>query len=106
MDLRWQRPDKPNGFYGLKVSTDMMLNDNAVPKILIFIALKEIAFPLHFLRQSAFLNIVFVLLFSRKASYCVLQRTRLMQWTGLNLHHVTDINYNNLMKTCNPNWIR
>ena len=33
MDLRWQRPDKPNGFYGLKVSTAMMLNDNAVPEI-------------------------------------------------------------------------
>lgn len=41
MDLRWQRPDKPNGFYGLKVSTDMILNDNTVPEILILLALKN-----------------------------------------------------------------
>lgn len=41
MDLRWQRPDKPNGFYGLKVSTDMILNDNTVPEILILLTLKN-----------------------------------------------------------------
>ena len=110
MDLRWQRPDKPNGFYGLKVSSDMTLNGNRVPEILIFIALKNrqyffglMSFNLHkkllFTLRINLYKYYFVLLFSRTASYCARQRIRLMQWTGLSLHHVTDIYYNNLMRT-------
>lgn len=133
MDLRWQRPDKPNGFYGLKVSTDMMLHDNAVAlekqnrsdDVMDFnpyfcsitgyppMFLDSMSFSFHknllFTLRISIVNppfITFVLLFSRTASYCVRQMTRLTQWTGLSLHHVTDTYYKRLMSTCNPNWKR